>query len=157
VLLPEDFRGAIDKPQKAEALSGKSELDKQLVKGRKPKILIVDDSLSVRKFLSGMLSKNNYEVETAKNGQSALEMLGQKDYDAIITDLEMPQLSGYELIEQIRADSRWDKLPVIVLTGRASKQIEQQALKLGANQFVIKPFKDKDLLAKLSLYIDYQE
>ena len=111
----------------------------------------------MRKFLSGILSKNNYEVETAKNGQTAIEMLAQKDYDTVITDLEMPQLSGYELIEQIRADSRWDTMPIIVLTGRASKQIEQQSLKLGANQFVIKPFKDKELLGKLSLYIDYQE
>jgi chemosensory pili system protein ChpA (sensor histidine kinase/response regulator) len=155
-LLPEDFRGAKDKPQQAEVSSSKGDLEKKVIKGRKPRILIVDDSLSVRKFLSGMLAKNNYEVETAKNGQGALEMLAQNDYDAIITDLEMPQLSGYELIEQIRADSRWDKLPIIVLTGRASKQIEQQSLKLGANQFVIKPFKDKDLLVKLSLYIDYQ-
>ena len=156
-LLPEDFRGTIDKPQQAGGVSKKSDLEKRVIKGRKPLILIVDDSLSVRKFLSGMLSKNNYEVETAKNGQSAIEMLAQKDYDAIVTDLEMPRLSGYELIEQIRADSRWDKLPIIVLTGRASKQIEQQSLKLGANQFVIKPFKDRDLLRKLSLYIDYQE
>jgi len=156
-LLPEDFRGTKDKPQQAEGMSEKSILEKKVVKGRRPLILIVDDSLSVRKFISGMLSKINYEVETAKNGQTAIELLAQKDYDAIITDLEMPQLSGYELIEQIRADSRWDKLPIIVLTGRASKQIEQQSLKLGANQFVIKPFKDKDLLAKLSLYIDYQE
>jgi len=127
------------------------------IEGRKPHILIVDDSLSVRKFLSGVLGKHSLEVDTAKNGQSALEMLSQKSYDLMITDLEMPQVSGYELIEQIRSDSQYDKLPIIVLTGRASKHIQQHSMKLGANEFVIKPFKDKDLLEKIFNYVEYEK
>jgi len=81
--------------------------------------------------------------------------LNQKEFDAVITDLEMPQVSGYELIEQIRSDPHWEKLPVIVLTGRASKHIEQHITLLGANEFVVKPFKESDLLDKLNRYIEF--
>lgn len=130
-------------------------IEKRQVKGRKPQVLVVDDSLSVRKFLSGMLSKHGYEVEVAKSGSMAIELLNQKEFDAVITDLEMPQVSGYELIEQIRSDPHWEKLPVIVLTGRASKHIEQHITLLGANEFVVKPFKESDLLDKLNRYIEF--
>lgn len=130
-------------------------IEKRQVRGRKPLVLVVDDSLSVRKFLSGMLSKHGYEVEVAKSGTMAIELLNQKEFDAVITDLEMPQVSGYELIEQIRSDPQWEKLPVIVLTGRASKHIEQHITLLGANEFVVKPFKESDLLDKLSRYIEF--
>ena len=133
-----------------------SVVEKRRIRGRKPLVLVVDDSLSVRKFLSGMLSKHGYEVEVAKSGSAAMEWLNQKEFDLMITDLEMPQISGYELIEQIRSDARWEKLPVIVLTGRASKQIEQHITRLGANEFVVKPFKESDLLEKLGQYIDYR-
>lgn len=126
---------------------------KRSIREEKPSILIIDDSLSVRKFLSGLLTKNKFNVDVAKNGYAALEKLNQSEFDLIITDLEMPQLTGYELIEQIRSDSRWEDLPIIVLTGRASKHIEDHALKLGADEFIIKPFKEKDLIKKIKNFI----
>ncbi len=130
-----------------------SKQKKRLIKDRKPLILIVDDSLSVRKFLSGLLTKHKFSTEVAKNGDAALEKLNLHDFDLIITDLEMPQLSGYELIEQVRSDLRWESLPIIVLTGRASKHIEDNALKLGADEFIIKPFKESDLIDKIKNFI----
>lgn len=130
---------------------------KRVVKGRKPKVLVADDSLSIRKFLSGLLSKKDYEVEVAKNGYNALELLNQMDFDLIISDLEMPHLSGYELIEQIRGEAKWDELPVFVLTGRASQHIQQLSMKLGADEFIIKPFKEEDLLKKIENYIEYKK
>jgi chemotaxis protein histidine kinase CheA/ActR/RegA family two-component response regulator len=153
-LHPDDFKSGAMEKATAVPRSGKRT---RVVRGRKPLVLIVDDSLSIRKFLSGLLKKQDYEVELAKNGQTAIELLSQREFDAVITDLEMPQLSGYDLIEQIRGDSRWDSLPVIVLTGRASKNIEKQSLKLGADEFVIKPFKESELLEKLGEYIDFKK
>ena len=126
---------------------------KRLIKDRKPLILVVDDSLSVRKFLSGLLTKHKFSADVAKNGDAALEKLNEHEFDLIITDLEMPHLSGYELIEQIRSDPRWESLPIIVLTGRASKHIEDHALKLGADEFIIKPFKESDLIDKIKNFI----
>jgi chemotaxis protein histidine kinase CheA/ActR/RegA family two-component response regulator len=130
---------------------------KRVVEGRKPLILVVDDSLSIRKFLAGFLTKKDFEVETAKNGYHALELLNQKDFDLLVTDLEMPNLSGYELIEQVRAEARWDNLPIIVLTGRASQHIQQMTMKLGANEFMIKPFKEDDLLNKIFNFIEHKK
>ncbi len=153
-LQPEDFKPSGNKTASARPDQKRG---KRLVKDRKPLILVVDDSLSIRKFLSGLLKKQDFEVELAKNGQTAIELLSQREFDVVITDLEMPQLSGYDLIEQIRGDARWDSLPVIVLTGRAGKNIEQHSLKLGADEFVIKPFKESELLGKISEYIDYKK
>lgn len=144
-------------PEELPDLPDKPEREKQVIEGRKPMVLIVDDSLSVRKFLSGLLSKHKFDVEVAKNGNAGLEMLNLAEFDLLITDLEMPQLSGYELIEKIRAESRWEKLPIIVLTGRASKHIEDHALKLGANDYIIKPFKEEELIEKIFSFIDYKE
>ncbi len=156
-LQPADFKPADERRVKTRETPRKSEIGRRKITGRKPNILVVDDSLSVRKFLSGMLNKNHYEVELAKNGQMAIDLLNQKEFDAVITDLEMPQLSGYALIEQIRSESRWEELPIIVLTGRASKHVEQQSTRLGANEFVIKPFKESELLERLKKYIDYRK
>ena len=144
-------------PEAVPDFPDKPQREKQVIAGRKPMVLIVDDSLSVRKFLSGLLSKHKFDVEVAKNGNAGLEMLNQTEFDMLITDLEMPQLSGYELIEKIRAETRWENLPIIVLTGRASKHIEDHALKLGANDYIIKPFKEEELIDKIFSFIDYKE
>jgi len=125
----------------------------QIIEGRKPQILVVDDSISIRKFLSSLLTQSGYEVEIAKNGYSALEKLNERDFDLVITDLEMPHMTGYELIEKIRSEDRWEQLPVIVLTGRASKHIQQVTENLGADEFIIKPFKENELLEKVSTFL----
>jgi len=125
----------------------------QIIENRYPNVLVVDDSLSIRKFLAGILKEKGYEVEMAKNGYDALEKMNQRNFDLIITDLEMPHLSGYELIEQIRTNTRWDNLPIIVLTGRASKHIQQLTMNLGADEFIIKPFKENELIEKIEKFV----
>lgn len=126
---------------------------KKIIEGRNPLVLVVDDSLSIRKFLANLLKQQGFKVEMAKNGYEALEKLNQNSFDLVITDLEMPHLSGYELIEQVRNDSRWDYLPIIVLTGRASKHIQQLTMNLGADEFIIKPFKENALIEKIGEFI----
>jgi chemosensory pili system protein ChpA (sensor histidine kinase/response regulator) len=91
----------------------------------------------------------------AKNGYEALEKLNQHSFDLVITDLEMPHLSGYELIEQVREDTRWNNLPIVVLTGRASKHIRQLTMNLGADEFIIKPFKENELFDKIRQFIQF--
>ncbi|HQV31374.1 MAG TPA: Hpt domain-containing protein, partial [Calditrichia bacterium] len=80
---------------------------KKQVEGRKPVALIVDDSLSIRKYLSSLLMQKGYITDTARNGYEALELLNKQDFDIMVTDLEMPKLSGYELIETLRYDQRF--------------------------------------------------
>ncbi len=126
------------------------------IEGRKPVALIVDDSLSIRKYLSSLLIQKGYVTDTARNGYEALELLNKQAFDIMVTDLEMPKLSGYELIETIRYDQRFNHFPIIVLTGRAGDNFRQITQELGADGYVIKPFKDRELFEQLDKFIEYK-
>ena len=109
-----------------------------------PKVLVVDDSLSVRKFAAMVLSGRGYQVITATNGEEALQKLAGEDVFSIITDLEMPIMHGYELLRELK--SRGIKIPVAVLTSRAGDQHRKEAFELGATDYLIKPFDEDGLL-----------
>jgi chemosensory pili system protein ChpA (sensor histidine kinase/response regulator) len=126
------------------------------IEGRKPVALIVDDSLSIRKYLSSLLMQKGYITDTARNGYEALELLNKQEFDIMVTDLEMPKLSGYELIETLRYDPRFTTFPIIVLTGRAGENFRQLTTELGADAYVIKPFKDRELFEQIEKFINYQ-
>lgn len=109
-------------------------------------ILLVDDSISVRKVLTKMLESNHYSVVAAKDGQDALDILRTQSFDVVLTDLEMPRLNGYELIEDVRRSFNADELPILVMTTRAGDKHRQLALELGANQYFSKPIDESKLL-----------
>ncbi|MBW6509430.1 MAG: response regulator [Desulfuromonadales bacterium] len=109
-----------------------------------PKVLIVDDSLSVRKYASMILNNHGYQVLTAVNGEDALDKLDTEDIFSIITDLEMPLMHGYDLLREIRR--RGLNIPVAVLTSRAGEQHRKEAIQLGATDYLVKPFDEEDLL-----------
>lgn len=110
-----------------------------------PKVLIVDDSLSVRKYAGMVLSAKGYQVITANNGQEALEKLETEDVFSIITDLEMPVMHGYELLRELKR--RNILTPTAVLTSRAGEQHRKEAIELGATDYLVKPFDEDGLLA----------
>jgi len=103
------------------------------------RILLVDDSISIRKFVGQMLEKAGFDVITANDGAEALRRLGDTVVDAVITDLEMPRVSGYELIEDLRARASTRGLPVVVLTTRAGAKHVNLARRLGIAHYVTKP------------------
>ena len=109
------------------------------------RILLVDDSLSVRRVVSQTLKRNGYTVTTAADGQEALDLLSEHSFDAIITDLEMPRLNGFELTEEIRRRKSLSNLPVAMLTSRASDKHAQLAIELGVNEYLTKPLDDAKL------------
>jgi chemotaxis protein histidine kinase CheA/CheY-like chemotaxis protein len=109
-------------------------------------ILVVDDSPSVRRVVSNMLKQHGWEVQTARDGQEALEMIGYETPAAVLLDIEMPRMDGYELISTIRAQSQYKTLPLVVLTSRAASKHQQRAMSLGANNYVVKPYQDDELL-----------
>jgi chemosensory pili system protein ChpA (sensor histidine kinase/response regulator) len=110
------------------------------------RLLLVDDSVSVRKVVSKMLLRAGYDVTTANDGQDALETLRQKTFDVILSDLEMPRLNGYELIEDVRRRFSKETLPIIVMTTRAGEKHMNLALDLGANNYFTKPIDENKLL-----------
>lgn len=135
---------------------GRPRRRKKRVEGRKPVALVVDDSLSIRKYLSSLLMQKGFATETARNGYEALELLNKQEFDIMVTDLEMPKLSGYELIETLRYDQRFGSFPIIVLTGRAGENFRQLTQELGADSYIVKPFKDRELFEQVEKFIDYR-
>ena len=116
--------------------------------GEARRVLLVDDSISIRKFVGQMLERANFEVVTANDGAEALRRLGDTTVDAIITDLEMPRISGYELIEDLRARASTRAVPVVVLTTRSGAKHVTLARRLGIAHYVTKPV-DEEAFVRL--------
>ncbi len=116
-------------------------------------ILVVDDSPSVRRVVSSMLKQHGWEVQTARDGAEALEMISYEVPAAVLLDIEMPRMDGYELISTIRAQEQYRTLPLVVLTSRAAAKYQQRAMMLGASGYVVKPYQDEELLSILNAQV----
>jgi chemosensory pili system protein ChpA (sensor histidine kinase/response regulator) len=112
------------------------------------RVLLVDDSVSIRKFVGQMLERAGFEVLTATDGAEALRRLAESSVHAVITDLEMPRVSGYELIDDMRSRAATRTLPVVVLTTRAGAKHVNLARRLGITHYVTKPV-DEDAFVRL--------
>jgi len=108
----------------------------------RPRVLLVDDSVSVRKFVGQMLDKAGFDVTTAADGADAMVRLAEAAFDVLVTDLEMPRVNGYELIEDVRRRAATRELPVIVLTTRAGDKHVALAKSLGVEHYVTKPVEE---------------
>ncbi len=109
-------------------------------------ILVVDDSPSVRRVVGNMLKQNNWDVQLARDGVEALEMISRETPAAVLLDIEMPRMDGYELMATVRAQEQYRTLPLVVLTSRAASKHQQRAMQLGASAYVVKPYQDEELL-----------
>ncbi len=110
-------------------------------------VVVVDDSISVRKFVGRMLEKNGYRVKLAADGLEAAELVTQHGCHLVITDLEMPRMTGYELMVQLRQTPSTRRIPVMVVTSRAGAKHRDRAMKEGASAFLTKPVQEDQLIA----------
>ena len=147
--------------RKSAARSQKSEDGSPTLKLRLPtsdrqpsalRVLIVDDSLSVRKVQARYLTEVGCQVTAAADGLFALEKLREQEFDFIFTDLEMPRLNGYELISELRGNPAWSALPVVVVSSRGADKYITKAMNLGATTFLAKPFTQQQLQQVLKHY-----
>jgi len=129
---------------------------------RRDTVLVVDDSINVRRFLAMTLEKSGYRVEQAKDGQEAMEKLRKLQtvfksakVSAVICDIEMPRLDGFGFLVQSRSDENCQNIPVIMLTSRSGSKHRDLAMRLGASAYFSKPFKDNELLETLSQLIHH--
>jgi chemosensory pili system protein ChpA (sensor histidine kinase/response regulator) len=113
------------------------------------RLLLVDDSISVRKIVGAMLERAGFAVVTASDGIDALETLARVTVDAVITDLEMPRLNGYELIEDLRRRPALRDMPVVILTTRTGERHVKLARQLGVRHYATKPVVDEDTFVSL--------
>jgi chemosensory pili system protein ChpA (sensor histidine kinase/response regulator) len=116
-------------------------------------ILLADDSISVRRFVGRMLEKAGYKVKFASDGLEALETASQGGVDLVLTDLEMPRTSGYELMAHLRQNPATRGLPVVVLTSRAGAKHRDKAFKEGAAGFLTKPVQEDQLIAEVGKFL----
>lgn len=119
-------------------------------KSQKDTILVVDDSINVRRFLSLTLEKAGYQVELALDGQDALEkLLSGLKIRAIICDIDMPRLDGYGLLARVKSNPAFKQLPIAMLTSRSGHKDRQLAMNLGATAYFSKPYNEQELLQNL--------
>ncbi len=111
-----------------------------------PQILLVEDELSLRKFLAASLASADYGVDEAATGQQALRNAAQQPPDLVILDLGLPDMDGQEVLRQLR---EWLAAPVIVLSARDQEQQKIMALDNGADDYLTKPFSTQELLARI--------
>jgi chemosensory pili system protein ChpA (sensor histidine kinase/response regulator) len=116
-------------------------------------IVVADDSISVRKFVARMLEKNGYRAKLAADGLEAAEIISQIGCHLVITDLEMPRMTGYELMAQLRQSPTTKRIPVLVVTSRAGAKHRDRAIKEGASAFLTKPVQEDQLLAAIEQLI----
>ncbi|MCP4633574.1 MAG: response regulator [candidate division Zixibacteria bacterium] len=109
----------------------------------KKNVLIVDDEESMRHFLSKILTREGYNVFLAENGQNALDQLKETHIDIILADIKMPGMNGFELLKILKAD--WPEIGVIMMTGYGDSFTVKDALMLGADEYVTKPFKSHEI------------
>ena len=118
-----------------------------------PTVLVVDDSLTVRKVTSRLLTREGYQVVLAKDGVDALEQLIEVMPDVVLSDIEMPRMDGFDLVRNIRADQRLKHLPVIMITSRTAEKHRNYAMEIGANHYLGKPYDEDELLGLVESYV----
>jgi len=119
----------------------------------KKKILVIDDELSIRMLLENFLSKT-YEVATKSDGLEGMKYLEDGNMpDLIVADIQMPNMDGYDFIKNIRASGYFKDIPLIMLSGIESSQEKVKCLKLGANDYIVKPFNPEELAIRIELLL----
>ena len=119
-------------------------------------ILVVDDSPTVVKFVSFSLRNRGFNVLTACDGMDAIEKISNysASVDLIITDLNMPNVDGYEFISTMRRNSKYENIPIIILSSEEEETDKQKGMESGASSYLVKPFKSSVLLYEVSKYLN---
>lgn len=118
-----------------------------------PSILVVDDNADMVKYLVRILEKN-YRIITASNGKEALDKLVATNPDLVVSDIMMPVMDGVQLLKAIKSDTRTTKIPVMLLSARAGEEARIEGYDLGADDYLVKPFSSKELLARVRAQIN---
>lgn len=138
-------------------LSEKGEKDMEGTLNHRFTMLMVDDSADMCRFVRDYF-RGEYNVLTARNGEEALERLRDNDgIDLVVSDITMPKMNGFELCRRIKSDLQWSHIPVILLTGIASNDGEMEGLKMGADDYITKPFNVEMLRLRVKKFIEKKE
>ena len=117
-------------------------------------VLVADDSPSIRKFVTFSLKMKGFDIIPASDGMEALEKLPTQKFSLVITDLNMPNLDGFELIKAIRDNEEYKEIPIIILSSLKGSEEIERGLNYGADSYLVKPFDPKRILYEVSKYLN---
>ncbi len=117
-----------------------------------PMVLVVDDSITVRRVTQRLLQREGYRVTMAADGLQALERLAEELPSVILSDIEMPRMDGFDLLRNVRGDEKLKHLPTIMITSRIAEKHREYAFELGANHYLGKPYNEEELLSLIRRY-----
>ena len=117
-----------------------------------PLVLVVDDSITVRRVTQRLLQREGYRVALASDGLQALELLQHERPALVLSDIEMPRMDGFDLARQVRADPQLHALPIVMITSRMAEKHREHALGLGVNHYLGKPYSEEELLSLVRRY-----
>jgi chemosensory pili system protein ChpA (sensor histidine kinase/response regulator) len=113
-------------------------------------VMVVDDSITIRKVTARMLERNGIQVLLAKDGVDATNMLQDHMPDLMLLDIEMPRMDGFELASYIRNDDRLKQLPIIMITSRTGSKHKEKAMEIGVNEYLGKPYQEEELMMNIN-------
>jgi len=117
-------------------------------------VMVIDDSVTVRKVTTRLLERHGFEVITAKDGVDAIATLQDVKPDIMLLDIEMPRMDGFEVATLVRHDERLQDVPIIMITSRTGQKHKDRALSIGVNGYLGKPFQEHDLLENIEKYLN---
>lgn len=117
-----------------------------------PLVLIVDDSITVRRVTQRLLKREGYRVAMAADGLQALERIREEKPAVVLSDIEMPRMDGFDLARTIRADAKLHDLPIIMITSRIAEKHHEHARELGVNHYLGKPYSEDELMSLVRRY-----
>jgi chemosensory pili system protein ChpA (sensor histidine kinase/response regulator) len=120
-------------------------------------VMVVDDSVTVRKVTSRLLERNGMNVLTAKDGVDAIAQLQEHKPDIMLLDIEMPRMDGFEVATLVRHDERLKDLPIIMITSRTGEKHRERAMAIGVNEYLGKPYQESDLLENIQKLVKHHE
>ena len=118
----------------------------------RPRVIVADDNADMRQYISRLLSEQ-FKVEAVPDGEAALAAARAQPPDLVLTDVMMPRLNGFGLLKELRADSRTSRLPIIMLSARAGEESRVDGMQAGADDYLVKPFSARELLARVSAHV----
>jgi len=122
----------------------------QIAEEHETVVMVVDDSITIRKVTERMLSRHGIKVITAKDGIDAVAQLQEQIPDVMLLDIEMPRMDGYEVATHVRNDERLKNLPIIMITSRSGAKHKEKAMEIGVNKYLGKPYQEDDLMANIN-------
>ncbi|HFE37041.1 MAG TPA: response regulator transcription factor [Gammaproteobacteria bacterium] len=113
-------------------------------------ILVAEDDEQISYLLNFLLTREGFTVKVANDGQEAMDAIGQiSQPKLVLLDIMMPHYNGYQIIDHIRHNSNWKKVPILVVTAKSLEKDIVKALEIGANDYVVKPFQPRELIGRL--------